>query len=64
MPPTAIRIMCPNLRCRAILAVPEKARGKLVKCKSCGGSIRVPAARVEPPRPEEAEADEKGRSAA
>lgn len=38
----SIRIMCPNLACRKILAVPAKARGKTVKCRSCGISIRIP----------------------
>jgi len=38
-----IRILCPNLRCRRILAVPANARGKVVVCKSCGTRITVPA---------------------
>lgn len=38
-----IRIMCPNLTCRKILAVPQSARGKTVRCKGCGTNIRVPA---------------------
>jgi len=37
-----LRIMCPNLSCRKVLAVPHSARGKTVRCKSCGTSIRVP----------------------
>lgn len=37
-----VRIMCPNLVCRKVLAVPRTARGKTVKCRSCGISIRVP----------------------
>ena len=40
---SAIRIMCPNLRCRAVLAVPAEARGRMVRCRSCGTSIKVPA---------------------
>ncbi|HEX8876415.1 MAG TPA: hypothetical protein VF777_06680 [Phycisphaerales bacterium] len=40
-----VRIMCPNLTCRKVLAVPENARGKTVRCKGCGTNIRVP-----PPR--------------
>lgn len=39
---SAIRIMCPNLRCRAVLAVPAEARGRMVRCRSCGTSIKVP----------------------
>lgn len=38
-----VRIMCPNLSCRSILAVPVSARGKLVRCKACGTNISVPA---------------------
>ncbi|MCC6677486.1 MAG: hypothetical protein IT436_10110 [Phycisphaerales bacterium] len=34
--------MCPNLTCRKILAVPKSARGRTVRCRSCGTSIRVP----------------------
>jgi hypothetical protein len=37
-----IRIMCPNLACQCVLAVPAHARGKLVRCRSCGINIRIP----------------------
>lgn len=37
-----IRIMCPNLACQRILAVPSHARGKLVRCRSCGMNVRIP----------------------
>jgi len=40
---TTIRIMCPNLGCRRILSVPDSARGKLVRCRKCGMTIRIPA---------------------
>lgn len=40
----SVRIMCPNLTCRRVLAVPESARGKTVRCRSCGTNIRVPSA--------------------
>ena len=40
--PETIRIMCPNLTCRKILAVPTSARGKTVRCKGCQTNIRVP----------------------
>lgn len=36
------RIMCPNLRCRSVLAVPEAARGRMVRCKQCGSNIKIP----------------------
>ncbi|MEQ9095387.1 MAG: hypothetical protein RIE32_03900 [Phycisphaerales bacterium] len=42
-----IRIMCPNLTCRKILAVPSTARGKTVRCKACGIAIRVPVKKEE-----------------
>ncbi len=37
-----IRIMCPNLTCRRVLSVPEEARGRSVRCRGCGSTIRVP----------------------
>lgn len=41
--PMSIRIMCPNLTCRKVLAVPIVARGKTVRCKNCGTHIRIPS---------------------
>jgi hypothetical protein len=35
-------VLCPNLGCQRVLAVPAHARGKLVRCKSCGMTIRIP----------------------
>ncbi|MEO1584467.1 MAG: hypothetical protein AAFR96_07840 [Planctomycetota bacterium] len=37
-----VQIMCPNLTCKRVLAVPESARGKTVRCKACQTAIRVP----------------------
>ncbi len=37
-----VKIMCPNLTCRKVLSIPDLARGKTVRCKSCGTNIRVP----------------------
>ncbi len=37
-----LRIKCPRLTCRKILAVPISSRGKNVRCKNCGATIRVP----------------------
>lgn len=48
MPEAAIRIMCPNLRCRAVLAVPPEARGRLVRCRNCGMNIKIPHKKAEP----------------
>ncbi len=36
------QLICPNLRCRKILAVPDEVRGKLVKCQHCQTLFRVP----------------------
>lgn len=43
MASSVIRLICPNLRCRAILAVPTSARGKMVRCRNCATRIQVPA---------------------
>jgi hypothetical protein len=42
------QLICPNLRCRKILSVPDEARGKLVRCQHCKTLFRVP----DPKRPE------------
>ncbi len=39
----ATQLMCPNIRCRKILSVPEEARGKVVTCSHCQTALRVPA---------------------
>ena len=44
--PETIRVMCPNLVCRKILAVPTAAKGKTVRCRGCGTNIRIPAESV------------------
>ena len=46
-----IRIMCPNLTCRKILAVPQSARGKTVRCRGCGTNIKVPIPSAADPAP-------------
>lgn len=38
-----LRIICPNLGCQRVLAVPARARGKLVRCRTCGITVRVPS---------------------
>jgi LSD1 subclass zinc finger protein len=48
MAPKTLRIMCPNLKCRSILVVPETARGKNVKCSNCATLFKIPA---QPPAP-------------
>jgi hypothetical protein len=37
-----VQLICPNLRCRKLLSVPEEVRGKLVKCQHCNTTFRVP----------------------
>lgn len=37
-----IRVMCPNLPCRSILNVPNRARGKIVRCSKCGFRVKIP----------------------
>lgn len=39
-----VRLMCPNLKCRAVLSVPGHARGKTVRCRQCGARVRIPPA--------------------
>lgn len=46
-----VRIICPNLKCRAILSVPGSARGKSVRCRSCGARVSVPQPRSAAPKP-------------
>ena len=44
----AVQLLCPNLKCRKILSVPDEVRGKLVKCQYCHTMIRVPLPKPEP----------------
>jgi len=37
-----ITVLCPNLKCRKVLAVPEETRGQKVRCKHCGTTFLVP----------------------
>jgi hypothetical protein len=65
MPTDHLRIMCPNLSCRKVLAVPQAARGKTVRCKGCTMSIRIPSAPpVQPAKPAEAADEKKNKPAA
>ncbi|MBX3407428.1 MAG: hypothetical protein KF869_11765 [Phycisphaeraceae bacterium] len=70
MPGDHIRIMCPSLTCRRVLAVPANSRGKNVRCKGCGATIRVPekapspaAASVATPAPQAAPATPNAKAA-
>lgn len=51
-----VRIMCPNLTCQRVLGVPQAARGKLVRCRNCEMTVRVPL-------PKEAQSRDSGNGA-
>jgi hypothetical protein len=38
----AVQLLCPNLKCRKVLSVPDEVRGKLVRCQHCQTQFRVP----------------------
>ncbi len=59
-----LRIMCPSLTCRKILAVPVSSRGKNVRCRNCGATIRVPEKPAAALRPGAPAADPKAAPAA
>ena len=48
MPSDAVRLICPSLKCRAILSVPAEARGKTVRCRQCGMRIKIPDGQTKP----------------
>ena len=48
MSASVIRLICPNLRCRSVLAVPVSARGKMVRCRKCGMRVRIPSPNGQP----------------
>jgi LSD1 subclass zinc finger protein len=43
-----VKMICPNLKCRKILSVPDEVRGKQVKCQYCQTTFRVPSAPLKP----------------
>lgn len=52
----AVTLLCPNLRCRAVLQVPDNVRGKNVRCGHCSTVFTVPMKAAEPAhRPQGAE---------
>ena len=46
----AITLICPNLRCRSILQVPDTTRGRKVRCGNCGKDFLVPENPARPAR--------------
>ena len=47
----SVQMLCPNLRCRKFLVVPDDVRGKLVKCQHCQTAFRVPEKKAANGRP-------------
>lgn len=45
----SVQLICPNLRCRKFLSVPDDVRGKLVKCQHCQQMFRVPEVTAKKP---------------
>jgi hypothetical protein len=58
-----IRIMCPNLSCQRILAVPEQARGRIVRCRVCGMNIRIPSGKAPEPQAQKPPPEQEGSKA-
>ena len=48
---SVVRLICPNLKCRKILSVPESARGKKVRCRGCGMRVQIPEKEAAPTLP-------------
>ena len=39
-----VMMLCPNLKCRKVLRVPETCRGRQVRCQFCDLTFKVPEA--------------------
>lgn len=48
----AAQVMCPNLKCRKILSIPDEARGRVVKCQHCQTLLKVPEPKGEKKPPQ------------
>ncbi|MEM1209484.1 MAG: hypothetical protein AAGI54_09465 [Planctomycetota bacterium] len=63
--PASVRMICPNLLCRAVLAAPANARGKKVRCRACGMRVQVPGmAKADAAPPDATKPDESAGKAA
>jgi len=49
-------LFCPNLKCRAVVQVSDKLRGKKVRCGQCGTAFMVPPKPQAPAPPKQADA--------
>jgi len=38
-----LTLICPNLKCRKTLQVPDNVRGQVVKCRYCQTAFAVPS---------------------
>ena len=47
----AVHVICPSLRCRKILTLPDEVKGTLVTCRYCSMEFRVPAPKRQPVAP-------------
>ncbi|MCP4251495.1 MAG: hypothetical protein GY778_31040 [bacterium] len=47
----AITLQCPSLKCRSVLQVSERMRGRKVRCGQCGIAFVVPADKNQPTTP-------------
>ena len=49
----ALSIMCPNLKCKKALVVPQEMRGRRVRCSYCHTQFAIPKHKriAEPPTP-------------
>lgn len=53
-----VTIICPSLKCRRALQVPEHVRGQLVRCRHCGTTFLVPQPKTAAkPQPAESQDD-------
>jgi hypothetical protein len=41
----SFHVICPSLRCRKIVTLPDESRGQQVSCRYCGMEFRVPQIR-------------------
>ncbi|MEM8872952.1 MAG: hypothetical protein AAGD32_01725 [Planctomycetota bacterium] len=53
-----VQLICPNLRCRRVLNVPDAVRGRIVKCQHCSTHLRVPKPKIETVPPEPAKSND------
>ncbi len=58
MSDNVVRLICPNLKCRKVLSVPDSARGKKVRCRNCGMRVQVPQKETVPTSPPPGESSE------